>query len=233
MNKETEFKYDLSSLEPYVLGKSFTGKAKERQCFITDELENFLTALEENSIAKEFFNAYELAANFYDTMVDFKHIIPKDVRVDVFYAAKVGYYYKEIPPLCVYVLQRAWEQCYGIPNLLLKVVPVSFLKKFFEEDYFLGGLNLKDIICNVCTEEYNPLSFYHPRNKLSDFTEIYIQSADMVAAVPHSIADCLDDESINSIIVTPNGLQVNGMYIRTMANRVGAVSSIYDLREVI
>jgi hypothetical protein len=130
-------------------------------------------------------------------------------------------------------LQKSWKLCYGIPNLLFKVVPTAAIKKFCEEGYFMGGLSLRDVVCNVCTEEYVPLSFYHPKNKLKDFSEIYVQSADMVAAVPHAIAEGLDDASISAINVTPNGMEVNGMLLRTMANHVGAVNSIYDLREVL
>jgi len=110
---------------------------------------------------------------------------------------------------------------------------LTALKKFLEEGYFLGGLSLRDVICNVCTEEYSPLSLYHPKNKLKDFTEIYVQSTDMVAAVPHIIADALDDASIMSIESTNNGLSTKGVLLRTMANRVGAVNSTYDLRNVL
>lgn len=233
MSDTVEFKSDLASLEPYILGKKFTGTAKNVVRCNEEILQKFLTALEEDKIAKEFFNAYDISADFYKTMVDFKHIIPKEYREEVFYAAKIGKFYKEVPSFCVYILDKSWEQCDGIPNLLFKIIPITAIKKFCEEGYFLGGLTLRDVICNVCTEEYTPLSVYHPKNKLKDFTEVYVQSADMVAALPHAIADSLDDVSISSIVVTPNGLETNGVLLRTMANRVGAVNSIYDLRKVL
>lgn len=229
----SEFKTDLNSLEPYILGKKFTKKASKRERCNPDILEKFLTMLEEDIIAKEFFNAYEMADDFYKTMVDFKHYIPKELREEVFYAAKNGRMYREIPSFCVYIIEKAWKQCNGIPNLLFKVIPVAAIKKFCEEGYFLGGLTLRDVICNLCTENYNPLSIYHPKNKVGDFTELYIQSADMVAAVPNSIADVLDDNSITQITVTPNGLEVNGTLLRTMANHIGAINSVYDLRELL
>lgn len=228
-----EFKTDLSSLEPYILGKKFTGVAKNVTRCDADILKKFLTALEEDKIAKEFFNAYDIAGDFYKTMVDFKHIIPKEYREEVFYAAKNGKMYKEVPAFCVYIISKAWESCNGIPNLILKTIPLPALKKFFEEGYFAGSITLRDVICNICCEEYTPLSLYHLKNKMKDFTEIYVQSTDMVAAVPHSIAESLNDESIASIDCTANGLETNGVLLRTMAGHVGAINSVYDLRKVL
>lgn len=225
---------DLVSLEPYITGHKFYGECKKDTVRYNEEiLKKFLTMLEEDPIAKEFFTAYEVSQDFYKTMVDFRKIIPKELQNEVFYAAKNGCMYKEIPAFCVYLLRKAWNESYGIPNLIIKKLPTTALQKFLAKDYFLGGLSLKDAICNVCTDEYVPLSVYHPKNKLKDFTELYIASADMVAAVPHSIGDALTDDAIASIKVTPNGLSTNGVLLRTMCNYVGAINSTYDLRELL
>ena len=47
----------LIDLEPYVLGKSFTGEAKNVPRLNKDLFEKFLTMLSENEIAKSFFEA--------------------------------------------------------------------------------------------------------------------------------------------------------------------------------
>lgn len=227
------FPSDLTSLEPYILGKQFTGEVKNQPRCNDDVLENFLTLLEENSIAKNMLNAFDIAADFYKTCVDFKEFIPKDMREEVFYAAKVGKYYKQIPSFCVYVITEAWKQCYGIPNLIFKVVPMPAFKKFCEKNYFLGGITLKDVVCNLCSDEYKPLTSFRKKNKLKDFTEIYVESTDMVAAVPHSIGDVLDDVAIQRLTVSKDGLESDGMLLRTMTGHVGAINSIYDLRELL
>lgn len=232
MTKEV-FNTDLNSLSPYILGKKYFGKAKNVTRGNPEILSKFLTLLEADPIAKEFFNAYNISSDFYNTMIDFKHFIPKEHRDEVFYAAKVGKMYREVPAFCVYILEKAWEQCNGMPNLLFKVIPIQAIKKFCEEDYFLGGLSLRDVICNICCEDYSPVSFYSPKNKVGNFTELYIPSADMVAAVPNSIADCLDDNSVTQIVLGTNGLEIHGKLLRTMANHVGAINSTYDLRELL
>ncbi|MCM1219020.1 MAG: hypothetical protein NC548_31445 [Lachnospiraceae bacterium] len=230
-NKVTNM--SLSDMEPYILGKQFTGVSKDVPRLNKDVFENFLIMLSEQPIAKEFFEAYSNYKDFYATAVDFKNLIPKEFQMEVFYAAKVGSFYVEVPSFCVYMLKQAWDQANGIPNLILKLVPVQALTEWFKKGYFLGGLTLRDIICNVCCGDYNPLSETKLKNRVGDFTEIWVKDTDMVAAVPNKIADMLDDSGILQIVDTDSGLQSNGVLLRTMAGYVGAINSKYDLRELI
>lgn len=233
MSTTLGFSTKLCDLEPYILGKKSFGEAKDQPRLNQEIFDEFIRRLEEDPIAKEFFNAFEAAADFYNTMLDFKHFIPKEMRTEVFYAAKNGFGYVQVPSFCVYMLRKAWDSCYGIPNLLFKVLPATCIKEFCKRDYLLGGLSLRDVICNVCSEDFTPLSLYHPKNKLDKFTELYISSTDMVAAVPNSIGDCLSEDTIASIKLGPNGLEVNGVLLRTMCGHVGAINSFYDLRELL
>lgn len=189
--------------------------------------------INEDVIAKQFFDTYESYRDFYKTAIDFKNLIPKEHQMEVFYAAKLGKYYPGIPSFCVYMVKRAWEESNGIPNLIPKLLPSVLLNDVFKKGYFLGATTLRDVICNVCTPNYVPLSKTHPKNKVDDFTEVYIESTDMVAALPNKIADSLDDNSIAKIVVGPNGLETQGVLLRTMCNYVGAINSTYDLRQLI
>lgn len=228
-----QFESDLSSLEPYILGHKFTGEAKNVPRLPKDVYEDFMRHIAEDDTAKAFLDAYDLSKDFYTTLPDFKKFIPKEYQDEAFYAAKNGHYYRQFPAFCEYILRKSWEQCNGIPNLLFKVVPMATFKVFCQEGYFIGGTTLKDVVCNVCHPEYHPVSLYHPFNKLGDFTEVYIPVTDMVAALPNGIAEQLNERSVSSITVTPNGLAINGKLLRTMAGHIGAINSIYDLREVI
>lgn len=232
MNNITVADLTLNDLEPYINGKKFTGEVEVAR---GDEaiLKKFLNLLEEDDIAKEFFNTYDVAQNFYTTMPDFKQIIPKELQVECFYAAKNGVMYKEIPAFCVFLLKKAIAECDGIPNLIPKVIPSNVLNEWCKKGYFGGGLSLKDVICNICTPNYKPLCNTYLKNVVGDFTEIYVTSTDMVAAIPNKIAECLDDESIRNIVLTSNGLSTNDVILRTMCNYVGAINSYYDLRKLI
>lgn len=223
----------LSELEPYILGKAFLdGELKvvriDRAIF-----KKFMEMLNTDPIAKQFFDAYDNYRDFYKTAVDFKNLIPKEVHVECFYAAKLGKYYPGVPSYCAYMVKCAYELCYQIPNLIVKILPLPLLRNCFTPGYFGTGICLRDVICNICCEAYNPVSVTRPKNKVGDYTELYIHTANMVAAVPNKIADALDDASILKIVETSNGLAVNGLLLRSMCNYVGAINSTYDLRKLI
>lgn len=227
------FPDSLNDLEPYILGKKFSGKNKKTVCMDKRLYEDFMTQLEEDPIAKQFFDNFELYKDFFDTMVDFKEIYPKEFWEELFYAAKLGGdIYRGIPNFCVYMLKKAWKEANGIPNLIIKLLPKSLLKLFTAEGYFIGGITLQEVIMNVCTRDYVPLSMHHLKNKVGDFVEIYVATTDMVAAVPEDIANQLGDDGIIRIEESQNGLVTNGILLRTMCNRLGCINSTYDLRDV-
>lgn len=224
----------LSDLQPYILGKEhFPVKKTEVVRCDQKVLEDFLTMLEADSIAKEFFDSYKNPKDFYLTMKDFFHFIPKEQQNEVFYAAKNGKLYYEVPSSCVYVLQRAYKEAHEIPNLVLKLIPTQLLELWLSEGYLFGDTTLHDVIATVCNANYYPLSVTHVKNKVSNFTELYVKSTDMVAAVPNDIADALSDDSVLSLEVTPDGLTVPGtdIPIRAMGAHLGSVNSTYDLRK--
>ena len=224
----------LDELAPYIEGKKFFGKSKIKERCSKLVLEDFLTLLEEDDIAKSTFENVEIANEFYEIMTDFKHFIPKDQRVEVFYAAKLGgAYYAEIPSFCVYMLKKCYEKCNGMPNLIFKVMPTRCIKEFLTEGYFTEGITMLDAICNVCNDKYVPVSTVRPKCIHEKFTEFYIAQTDMVAALPNSIAEQLTDSSCKAIEVTGAGLAVGGVLLRTMADHIGAINSTYDLRELL
>ena len=223
----------LIELEPYIRGKLFTGQAKEFITITQEDVEDFLTLLDCYPIAKQVFDVTEKASDFYRVYPDFTVKFRKEIRTEVFYAAKNGGIYKQIPAYCVYILKKSWEQCNGIANLICKVIPLSCLELFCQEGYFLGGLSLYDVICNVCTSDYTPLSESKLKVRNGDFYELYIKNTDMVAAVPDAIANILTDDALLGIEVSARDLLVDGKPLRSLAGYVGAINSTYDLRELL
>lgn len=223
----------LCELEPYIRGNKFTGKAKEYVSITEDDVTKFLTLLDTFPIAKQVFDVTEKASDFYSVYPDFTHYFKKEIRVEVYYAAKNGGLYKQIPAYCVYILKKAWAECNGITNLICKVIPLNCLETFCQEDYFLGGLSLYDAICNVCTPDYTPVSDRNLKVRNGNFYELYIASTDMVAIVPDAIANVLTDDAIRSIEVSARDLLVDGKPLRTFAGYIGAINSTYDLRELL
>ena len=223
----------LSDLAPFVLGKETIGDHKEPVRCDQSVLEKFLTRLEEDTVSKSFFETYNSSKDFFITAVDLAHEIPKNLHTEVFYAAKNGKLFYEIPSQCAYILRKAYEACEGIPNLILKIVPFAAMKEWFAPGYFMNGVTLYDAIANVCDPNYYPLSKTHLKNKVNNYTEVYVESTDMVAAIPNSIADRLDDDSIRKIVDDRGTLMIDDRPIRTMGEYFGAIDSTYDLRQLI
>ena len=223
----------LHELEPYIMGKVFTDDTVKTTKLDRETFKLFMMMLNCDPIAKQFLDVYDNYKDFYKTAVDFRNQIPKDLQAECFYAAKLGCFYPGIPSFCAFIVKKAYEECGKIPNLIVKKMPLQVLRNCFSEGYFPKGVCLRDVICSICTEDYTPLSLNNPKNRVGDFTELYISSADMVAAVPNKIAYALDDASVLRIEETANGLAVNGLLLRTMCNYAGAINSTYDLRELI
>lgn len=223
----------LSDWEPFITGTKFTKDCKEMVRLDESQLEKFIAQIRGDELISQLFDMCDDAKAFFDATVDFKQSIAAPYRKELFYAAKLKRYSISVPCFAQFLLEKAWAEAAGIPNLILKLLPQTAIHEFCSKGYFLGGLTLREVICNVCTEDYAPLSSLHLRNKLSDFTEIYVESTDMVAAVPHSISDALSDEAIRSIAMTPNGLAVGDRLIGTFAGHFGVCNSHYDLRGLI
>lgn len=226
----------MSDLAPYILGKEhFEAKKNPPERCNQQVLEDFLTMIEGDSIAKQFLATYDSPKDFYVTMKDFAHAIPKEQQSEVFYAAKNGVLYYEVPSSCVFVLKKAYEAARGIPNLILKFIPFALLQEYLSEGYLFGYTTLHDVISTVCDANYYPLSVTHLRNKINKFTEIYVPSTDMVAAVPSTLSEWLTDNDILELEVQPTGLTVKGTDkpIRVLGGFLGSVNSIYDLRQLL
>lgn len=223
----------LSDWEPFISGKEFTKETPNVNRLQENLLDRFMEELNSDTVANTLFKSCDDPRGFFNAMVDFKSWIPKTAMKELFYAAKLKKYSLSVPCFAQFLLERAWSLADGIPNMIIKLLPTAALTELCSKDYFLGGMSLHDVICNVCTEDYTPLCEHHLRNKLQSFTEIYVMDTDMVAAVPHEISDALSDEAIRSIKLTAGGLAVGDRLLSTFGGHFGATHSNYDLRDVV
>lgn len=221
----------IPELAPYIRGEKYTGEYAGA-IINADAITTFCDLLGSSMTASVTLESCEHYKDFYTIEADFRHyILPAD-RANCFYAAKNGNYSRQIPPFCQYMIKKAWEQ-YKIPNLILKVIPAPVLEEFFQKGYLTGGITMHDVICNVACEEYNEFTQTRLRNNFGSCTELYIEETDMVAVVPKSIGQALDDDTLRRVTPTEYGLAVNGLLLRTMCGYTGAINSTYDLRALI
>lgn len=221
----------IPELAPFIRGEEFTGVYTGER-INQDAISLFCEMLSQSMTARVTLENCDHYKDFYAIEVDFKHYIsPKD-RENCFYAAKNGNFCWQIPPFCQYMIKKAWD-AYKIPNLVLKIIPAPVLNVFFQKDYLSGGVTIRDVICNVACDEYNEFTETRMRNNFGRYMELYIAETDMVAVVPKSIGQSLDDRTLLYVSPTEYGLAVNGVLLRTMCGYTGAINSTYDLRALI
>lgn len=221
----------IPELAPYIRGEVYTG-TYDGAHINADAISTFCDLLESSMTAKVTLENCEHHKDFYSIEVDFKHYINAADRENCFYAAKNGSYCRQIPPFCQYMIKKAWE-AYKIPNLIPKLLPAPVLEMFFKKDYLTGGVTLHDAICNIACDEYNEFTQTRIRNNFGRYMELYIEESDMVAVVPKSIGQAIDDDTLRRVSPVEYGLAVNGILLRTMCGYTGAINSTYDLRALI
>lgn len=221
----------IPEMHPYIVGEEFTGECKDER-IDEDQIDLFARLVKDSISASTSISVLESYKDFYETEVDFKKQIKPGQRANCFYAYKNGTYCMQIPPFCQYMVRQAWEK-YKMANLIVKILPLPVLDKFFQKGYLNGGVTLRDVVCNVACEEYKPFSSVCYKNDVGNSTELYIEREDMVAIVPHSIAQALDEDTLRRVRKTEYGLAVDNILIRTMCGYTGGTNSVYDLRALI
>lgn len=168
---------------------------------------------------------------FLEVEVDVANSIPPSEREEMFYCLKNGGYSDAVPAKCIYIFKTLFAK-YGSVSLALKALPQSMFTVFFQKNY-LKDCTMRDVVKSLVDADYEPFTTANLRIEHTDYDEIYIIETDMVALLPKSISHVLTDQDISRITVDKCGLQVNGLYLRFMANHFGAINSTYDLRAVV
>lgn len=199
-------------------------------------LQDFVQLVETSTIYKQVF----ISTYSADYMLSAFPTLPKYLGVnktefiEAFYGYKLDCsFYKEVSARLQYFTKLSSQRVHDIPNLVFKVMPISILTDLFTEGFLPIGMTPRDYMCEIFGSEYKPVCKTDPINRMGDFTELYIDDTDMIAAVDNDIAANLNVNTILAIKVDADGLNVDGTYLRTMGNHIGHTMSIYDLRNVI
>jgi len=221
----------LVEMKPYIEGKQFTGTATPYRSTPAD-IECWEELMGKNPIALAYLNAYDVPGKFFTHHPAIAQVVPKQKQEEMFYTIKAGMHSPVVPARCLYLFNKAYYQ-YGMCNLIFKLLPSKYEQVLFSEGYLAGGFTVRDVIKTFYDKNYEPFGDGRYAVKTADGYELYIESNDMVAAVPTPIAEALTQVDIQNISVDKVGLKTGDVYIRSMCGFVGGTSSIYDLRRVI
>ena len=223
----------LLDYAPYILGKSEMPNSKQIPRITMEQSVQFAERVHSDTVAEQLFDMCERHTDFFSMHIDARTWVPKELQAEAFYTAKNGEFNTVVPAMCVYIMRKAWKECYGIPNLIFKVIPKQYAVQFFAEGYLAPEYRMLDVVHSLCGMEYQPLSEYKRKIRHDTYSEIYVAETDMVAAVPNRIADEITDGMIDAIKVTPDGLAIGESLLRTRGGSYGITNSVYDLRELV
>ncbi len=223
--------FSIIDMADYINGKKYVSESVHLD--VEDSMyQDFADYLAKYEDAAMLFSNVKSHTEFFKYATDFAYWFPKDCWKELFYATKNGFYSKSVPADCIYMIKMAYLNI-DLPNLIFRQIPKTWLAEWFKSGYLTDGYTLRDVVCTYCMPQYKPIDGITLKVRYSDYTEIYVPSTDMVAAVPNPIGDILSVDVINQIECNSFGLHVDNHYIRTMGGYYGAVNSNYDLRKLV
>lgn len=220
----------LAELQPYITGERFSREAVEPYRLDINLYKNLAQVVSESVSAQKNLDVCELPVDFYRVEPDIKYLVPMQAREEMFYALKNGAANPDVPSKLVYYIKKSYNMD-KMPNLIFKKIPESELKVFFQENYLGNGYTIRDVVCSIIDPHYIPVNNYTRLVKYDNFVEVYVESTDMVAALPNPMVKNLSQRDIHNIKVDSSGLRIGDCYLRSLGGYYGAVNSIYDLRE--
>lgn len=169
--------------------------------------------------------------DFVELEPDIAYNFPVSEREEMFYCLKNGGYSPDVPAKCLYVLKHLYEK-YNSVSIALKALNNSMFTIFFQKNY-LNNCTMRDVIKSYVDPDYEPFTASRLRLEHKDYDEVLVVETDMVALIPKDVSKKLTDSDLDNLSMTKNGLAVNGLLLRFMANHYGACNSNYDLRRLV
>lgn len=214
-------------------GKKAVSPVEERLTTI-EELQRFKNTLAIHDIFQAAFQATENASEFYDSVELLKDTTPKAKREDIFYAAKLGFFYDGVPSKLVYLLKKSMK-VNPSPNAVLSSILPSTLEAYVKVGALREGITVKTVLENLYGRPVTLFSDSIKKVDYDDFSEIYVANVDRVVLVPKDIAEkIVSIEDIENVQYVPDvGVCVGDIPLRVMGDRCGITYKEFDLRECV
>lgn len=212
--------------------KESVGANAKRRDLTEEEFEAFRALLNIDDSYGKMLQQTEIASEFYETCPIIETLTDKEIQEDVFYAAKLGYYFVGVPSKLVYILRKAIRQ-YESPNLAISALDTRVIAKYLKEGALAEGITIKQVIEKLLGTNFELLSDYNRKVQFRTYYEVYIPNTDRVALIPSEIAGYIESyEDLKSLQFDSElGITIHGKPLRTLDGRLGVTVNDYDLRE--
>lgn len=198
------------------------------------ELNEFFDMLNINEIYKRGLESTERPGEFYNAFALFDEVIVKDKKEELFYAAKLGYFYSGVPSKLVFILKKAVDMT-GSPNLAIEALNTPSTVEYLCRSSVECDVTVYQIMCNLFGKSFKLLTSARRRAKFNDWWEYYIPDKDRVCLVPDDIAQGLSsrEDLSNLSYDSKKGVCVYEQPLRLMKGHLGVIKNDFDLRGII
>lgn len=183
----------------------------------------FMSLLQMTDSHTEFFKACELLSK----------VVDKKLQEDLFYAAKLGFTYTDIPSKLVYLLRVAIRKTPS-PNTAIESIDKTQLARYLKPGVLPEGITVKQVMTNLIGSDFKLLVPARRKAKYKDFYEVYVENVDRVVLLPETIASQITSRSdLCDINYKENtGVCLCDTPLRSLCGYFGIVKDEFDLRGV-
>lgn len=197
-----------------------------------NDLNEFRELLSISDSFSEGLNLTESYAEYFQTYEILGKSVNEDLKEDLFYAAKLGFFYEGIPSKIVYLLRKSLRK-YNTPNNAISALDVRSISRYLKKGSLPEGVTLKMIMENIIGREFETITQYRRSVHFKEVTEVYVQNTDRVLVLPKELAVFVESQKdLESVQYVKNiGVCVHDIPIRTLGGKIGITFNEYDLRE--
>lgn len=224
----------LLELNAIVEGKTVDNTVKFKEYKENENLvENtvsFLKILHMNEKALKAFTHTESEAEFYKAYKEAKEFV-KDTT-DVFYTAKLGYFYEGVPARLTYLIQKAAKTYDGPNNVVAALAHSLEMRAFCGKDCIGKNVTIKSVVESFVGMKYRSIEKGMYAVRFKDFFEVYVENVDKVLLLPEDYERYLrnEDDVVTVEYVDNLGVCMHGEPMRTFNGRLGITEDDFDLR---
>lgn len=206
---------------------------KDTPIVTKEEVYQFLSMFSVDDFIKTVFDKTENYVQFYNYFPWMKNCFEPGKPKELFYAAKCGMIYENVPPTMVFLLKKAMATFeYKYPNLAISRLERKMFPPYLKPGILRNDTTYKDVIENILGRACKLITASELCVDVSGVSELYVPNIDAVALVPTEMLDGITDlDDYRSVAYDKNiGLTIKGQTIRTMGGRVGLTKNDLDLR---
>lgn len=222
----------ITEYAPYILGEVTTRQGLvEPYRLTTERFNEYFDIFAKSRTADQVMRVCESSKAFFYVEDTLKRYVSKEERDEFFFSIKNGFFYEGVPSISLYKILKAYN-LYKLPNLIFKIFSKTACDVFFTDNHLSNDICWRDIICNVISDSYKPVTDVDVKVRYEDFSEVYIAADDMIAAIPNEIADSLSFEDIKGLHSECGSLRnANGQSLCAVGESYIACPT-FDLRRI-